>query len=127
MGLRRRKEEITLFLGNGSSLKGDMHFSGTARIDGAFQGDIRGEGTLMVGPTAAIEGDIRVGSVVISGAVVGNVLANERLEIRAPGKVTGDISAPLVVIDEGVVFVGHCRMADDQQESPKVTLLATKS
>ena len=122
MGMRRRKEDITLFLGNGSSLKGDMHFNGTARID-----DIRGEGTLMVGPTAAIEGDIRVGSVVISGSVVGNVVAMERLEIRAPGKVAGDISAPLVVIDEGVIFEGHCRMADDQQDEPKVTLLASKS
>jgi cytoskeletal protein CcmA (bactofilin family) len=48
--------------------------------------------------------------VFISGEVVGNVLATERVEIRGRARVFGDVEAPIVVVEEGVVFEGHCRM-----------------
>jgi len=48
--------------------------------------------------------------VLISGEVVGNVLASERVELRGTARVFGDVEAPVIVVEEGVLFEGHCRM-----------------
>ena len=66
-------------------------------------------GTLIVGESAVIESDVRVSHMVISGEVRGNIEA-DRVEIRAPGKVIGNIRSPVLVIEEGVIFDGSCQM-----------------
>jgi cytoskeletal protein CcmA (bactofilin family) len=48
----------------------------------------------------------------VSGEVRGNLFAVEKIEIHPPGKVFGNIQAPAVVMDEGVVFDGCCRMKE---------------
>jgi uncharacterized protein (DUF2345 family) len=57
-----------------------------------------------------IEADMQISYVVISGEVHGNILADQRVDLRAPAKVFGNIQAPVVVIDEGVIFEGTTRM-----------------
>lgn len=124
---RKVKEtgEVSVYLGPDSNIEGDLSFSGLARIDGAFTGRIRGTGTLQVGPGARVRADIQAASVVISGEVAGEITAGDKIELKAPGVMRGDITAPLVVMDEGVVFEGHCSMAADPAASPdgKVKLL----
>jgi cytoskeletal protein CcmA (bactofilin family) len=80
----------------------------------------------MVGPQARIEANVTAACVIISGQVVGDVTATERLEIRAPGRLKGNINAPLVVMDEGVLFEGHCSMAGTEAlpKDGKLTLVA---
>ena len=126
MAKRQRSGEVSLFLGGGSSLEGALNFKGQARLDGHFKGSIKGSGELLVGPTAVVEADIQCTSVIISGQVIGDITASDRLELRAPGQLKGDISAPLVVMDEGVLYEGHCSMAADQDadRAPNITLLA---
>jgi cytoskeletal protein CcmA (bactofilin family) len=48
--------------------------------------------------------------IVIHGTVTGDVVAQTRLEIRAPGKVIGDVTTPTLVINEGAVLEGRCSM-----------------
>ncbi len=123
---RRREATVSVFLGDNSSLEGLMTFSGEARIDGNFKGEIKGEGRLWIGPGAKVEATIEATQVVISGQVHGDVSASERLEINVPGKLVGNISAPIVLMDEGVNFRGHCRMTDGGDDnSPQVSLLTT--
>ncbi len=129
MSKRQQDGAINVFLGSESSIEGTLRFTGQARLDGSFKGQIEGDGFLLIGPAARIEGDIFATDVVISGEVTGQVVASRRLEMKAPGKLVGDISAPLVVMDEGVSFEGHCTMASPGQPAPrelggKVTLLA---
>ena len=124
MGKRRRDATVCIFLGGDSSLEGLMQFNGEARVDGIFKGEIRGEGRLWIGPSAKVEAYIEATEVVISGDVYGDVNASERLEINVPGKLVGNISAPIVLMDEGVNFQGHCRMTGGQDDSiPQVSLL----
>jgi cytoskeletal protein CcmA (bactofilin family) len=66
-----------------------------------------------VGETAVIESEVRVSHIIISGEMRGNILASKKIEIHAPGKVFGNICAPAVVMDEGVVFEGTCTMQKD--------------
>lgn len=127
MARRQKQGEVTVFLGGDSTIEGILDFSGQARLDGAFKGEIRGTGTLFIGPAARVEADIQATSVIISGEIVGEINASERIELRAPGKLKGNINAPLVVMDEGVLFEGHCSMAGEEAKErlPKITLLAS--
>ena len=47
--------EITALLGHGTEFEGKLHFAGRVRIDGAFRGEIRGEGVLIVGEGASAQ------------------------------------------------------------------------
>lgn len=127
MARRQKPGEVTVFLGGDSNIEGQLNFSGQARLDGAFKGEIRGTGALLIGPAARVEADIQAASVTISGEVIGEINASERIELRAPGKLKGNINAPLVVMDEGVLFEGHCSMAGEEAKdrAPKITLLAS--
>lgn len=118
MGKRNRESVVSFYLGKGVYLRGELHFSGKAHLEGQFQGGIRGQGTLLVGPTAEVEAEIEATQVVISGRVTGNIRASERVELKKPGHLVGDLSAPLVLMEEGVHFQGRCHMAlDEKQEA----------
>ena len=108
----KRRDEINAFLGRNTEFEGKLSFSGTVRIDGRFKGEIRSDGTLIVGDSAVLEADIQVPHLVVCGEVRGNLYAAEKVEIHPPGKVFGNVQAPAVVMDEGVVFEGSCRMQD---------------
>ena len=65
---------------------------------------------MIIGENASIDADIAVGVAIIRGQVNGRVEAEQRVEVYAPAQVTGDISAPTVTIDSGVIFNGNCQM-----------------
>lgn len=108
----KRRDEINAFLGKNTEFEGKLSFSGTVRIDGHFKGEILSDGTLIVGDDAVIESEVQVSHLVVCGEIRGNLFAAEKIEIHPPGKVFGNIQAPAVVMDEGVVFEGCCRMKE---------------
>ena len=87
-------------------LKGILKFSGELTFDGKLEGDINSDGSLLLGDNAVVKGNIDVGSVVVRGKVNGNVVAKEKIDIKARTELFGDIRAPKLVIEEGVTFVG---------------------
>ena len=87
-------------------LKGSIRFAGELTFDGKLDGDINSEGTLTLGDNANIKGTIEVGSVVVRGKLTGNVIAKEKIELKAKTELFGDIRASKLVIEEGVTFVG---------------------
>ena len=105
-----RRGDLTAFIDEGSEIEGKYTFSGTVVLNGKFQGEIASTDTLIIGEKGVVNATIRAGSVLISGEVVGNVLATERVELRGNARVFGDLDAPVVMIEEGVLFEGHCRM-----------------
>ncbi len=108
--MKKSKEDMNAFLGEGTEFEGKLSFTGTVRLDGRFKGEIFSEGTLIVGDSAFIEGDIEVSQIIISGEIKGSITAENRIEVHAPGKVFGTIQSPVVIIDEGVIFEGTCKM-----------------
>ena len=78
---------------------------------GAVNGRIVSEkGTLIIGERAVVEAEIQVGTAVIKGTVNGHVVAADRIDVSAPAKINGDIQAPVISIETGVVFNGKCSM-----------------
>ena len=87
-------------------LKGTLKFSGEMTFDGKLDGDINSEGSLHLGDNAVVKGNINVNTVVVRGKINGNVIAREKIDIKAKTEMFGDIRAPKLVIEEGVTFVG---------------------
>jgi cytoskeletal protein CcmA (bactofilin family) len=98
------------YLYKGSRISGQLSFQGPARIDGTVEGEISCQGTLTIGDSAEVKAKITGQVVVIHGKVEGNVTAKERIELVAPARLIGNMSAPRLVITEGVVFDGDCSM-----------------
>ena len=126
--MKKRKNQITAFLGRDTEFEGNLSFKGMVRIDGRFKGEINTEGTLIVGETAVIDSDIHASNIIISGEVRGHIVAGEKIEILSPGKVFGDIEAPSVTINTGVIFEGNCQTQErDEVVNDKVTFLQKAS
>lgn len=104
------KADIKAFLGPGSRFEGKLSFDEMVRLDGSFSGEIKSSDTLVVGDTAVIEGDIQVGALVISGRFTGNIVASSSVELRAPAQIEGSIVAPMLKIEEKVIFNGQIKM-----------------
>ena len=102
--------ELNTLFAIGTRFNGKLTFEGGVRIDGYFEGEIQSEGTLVVGETGEIVGEIAAGTVIVRGKVRGNILAKESIEIFAPSSVTGNIEAPTVTIERGVAIQGSCKM-----------------
>jgi cytoskeletal protein CcmA (bactofilin family) len=105
------------FLGKGSRVTGKLVFEGPARIEGHVEGEISAQDTLVIGEGAVVNAQIVGSAVVVHGRVTGDVTARKKLEVRAPGKLYGNITTPSLVIHEGVIFEGQCTMGGT--EAPK--------
>lgn len=116
--------KINAILGKGAQFEGKLIFEGTVRIDGKFSGEIVSDDQLIIGESADVNAEIKVNNIIISGNVVGNIEAKGKVEIQAPGKLKGNIKAPALVINEGVMFDGHCQMAGEKSvRAPKTEVV----
>ena len=112
-------EEISAFLGKETVFEGKMTFQGVFRLDGKFEGEIFDSGSLVIGETALVKGKIEVKTVVVHGVIEGDVHAGVRAEIHPTGKIHGNLVTPILLINEGGIFEGNCKMdrAAGQKES----------
>lgn len=122
-GARGREtfDELNAFLGRGCTYEGKLTFEGAVRIDGRFAGEIFSDGTLIVGEGAEIHAQINVSTVIVSGTVRGDVHAAQRLELRRPAQLIGNIFSPTLVVEEGVLFEGQCHMRGEPREVRRVS------
>ncbi len=102
--------EHTTHIEEGSEIDGKFTFTGTVVMNGRLRGEIASNDTLIIGEKGVVNANIRAGVVQISGEVVGDVVASDRVELRETCRVYGDVSAPVVIIAEGALFEGQCRM-----------------
>lgn len=121
--MKKAKDEINAFLGKDTEFEGKFSFTGTVRIDGKLSGEIFSSGTLIVGESAVLKSKVCVGDMMLSGEVHGDIVAKNKIEINVPGKLFGNIQTPKLVIEEGVIFEGTCRMqALDKEIRHETTL-----
>jgi cytoskeletal protein CcmA (bactofilin family) len=104
------RKKLTAFLDEGSEIEGKYTFSGTVLLNGKFQGEIASQDTLIIGERGVVNARVRAGTLVVNGELVGDVHASERVELAGKARVFGDLESPVIVLEEGVIFEGHCRM-----------------
>jgi cytoskeletal protein CcmA (bactofilin family) len=111
-----REGVVSGFVGGSTVVTGDAEFKGMLRIDGRFTGRVHSEkGSLIVSAGGVVEANIEVASAKINGTVNGDIIATGRVELGRSARVHGNIQTPALVIEEGAVFEGNCRM----QTQPK--------
>ena len=97
---------INSLVGNGTSFKGDLVLNGLLRIDGDFSGTIQSKGKVLIGKKGRVESTIVAKSVVIGGVVKGNIVASEKVVILSSGMLIGNITAPRLIVEDGVIMHG---------------------
>jgi cytoskeletal protein CcmA (bactofilin family) len=101
------ERRATAWIGQGVVVEGRITSSQDLRIDGRVDGTIEvGDHMLIVGARAAVKANLVARSILISGTVIGNVTARDRLDLQATGSVEGDISSPRLVMVEGALVKG---------------------
>jgi cytoskeletal protein CcmA (bactofilin family) len=81
------------------------------RIDGRFTGRITSEkGTLIVSAGGRVDANLWVGTAKVNGVVNGDITASERIELGRSAQVRGQIQTPTLVVEQGAIFEGGCRM-----------------
>ena len=104
----------TCAIGPGASFDGVLTFWGLARVEGSLRGEVVAEGTLVVGPEANVRARIEVDVLVVEGLVEGEVLARQRVEVRATGRIIAALRTPRLVLDEGGRIEGRIEMGTKQ-------------
>jgi cytoskeletal protein CcmA (bactofilin family) len=102
---------ITAFLDEESEIEGKYTCAGTVVFDAKFHGEITSKDTLIIGERGVVHANVQAVNLVVRGELVGDVTASARVELKSTARITGNIEAPVIVMEEGAMHDGHCRMA----------------
>lgn len=111
-----KASDLSAYIDEASEIEGKYTFSGTVMLNGKLTGEIWSNDTLIIGEKGVVHASIRAGIVLVSGEVRGNIVGTDRVELRGTARVFGDVEAAVIVVEEGVVFEGHCRMTKGRAE-----------
>jgi cytoskeletal protein CcmA (bactofilin family) len=104
---------MNTIVGKGTKIEGSMEVSQSIRIDGAFKGSLKATDTLIVGSTGELsEVTVSVKNAIIGGKISGNVVASNKVTLESTSRLEGDLTAKLLVIEEGALFSGNCKSGD---------------
>jgi len=112
MTIQNNSGRITAIIEEGCKFEGNLSFNGMARIAGLVNGNVFSNDTLLISEGAIVNADINANVILISGTVKGNIKAGSRVEIRKPARFEGTITAPSLIVEEGVIFHGTTKMKE---------------
>lgn len=101
---------IDTIIGESTIIQGTLTAKDTTRIDGTIKGEVKSEGTVIVGETGKVQGDIDAANILVAGTVIGNLRIREKMEVTYTGRILGDIFTKTLIVDEGASFKGNCTM-----------------
>jgi cytoskeletal protein CcmA (bactofilin family) len=108
------------FVGGGTVVTGEANFKAMMRVDGHLSGRVSSSsGTLIVGANGKVDANIEVAVAVIHGTINGDIIATQRLELGRAAKVNGNIQTPSLIIEQGAIFEGTCKMLQMSQAADK--------
>ncbi|MFO7769085.1 MAG: polymer-forming cytoskeletal protein [bacterium] len=111
--------QMNTLVGNGTVIEGTLNISSSIRVDGKVKGRINCSDTLLVGKTGVVEASVKVKSATIGGRVEGDIQAQEVVILEGKSTVMGDVTTKKLIIEEGAVFNGTCRMGEEAERAGK--------
>lgn len=120
-------EKDIQMLGSQVVLEGNLVFEGTLYMNGHVKGAIESRtGAIVIGEDAVIHADVVVQTATIKGEIKGTVRATERIALHPPARVYGDLNAPAVQVDPGVIIEGKCTIKPKEDAASQTAhLLST--
>lgn len=122
-----KEGRLSGFVGHGTTLTGETEFHAMLRVDGHLIGTVTSEsGTLIIGTNGQVDANISVAAAMINGAVNGDIVATEKLQLGRTARVMGNIHSPRLIVEEGAILEGSCNMlkAREVQEEEAVAAAA---
>ncbi len=106
--------EASNYVAEGAELSGELRFRASVRLDGRVEGEVRADGTVIVGPSAEIHASVFAESVIVFGSVEGDIRARRKIALYKSSRVRGELSSAGITIEEGASFKGSIAIGDDE-------------
>lgn len=103
-------DRLDTVIGKDTIFEGTIKAKGSLRIDGEIEGEVYSEGDVNISESARLNAKVTGRNVIISGIVQGNIIATDRVEMSGTSRISGDIQAAKLIVDEGAMFDGKCCM-----------------
>ena len=107
------EEDFDTVLATDIDFSGDVELKKPLMIKGVFTGSINSESALSIEEGAIVKANVKADSLVVKGALEGDVVAETVVRIYPSGKLSGDVTAPEVILDSGCYFTGNCKMTKE--------------
>jgi cytoskeletal protein CcmA (bactofilin family) len=125
---KKKQPPIRTLIGEGTVIRGELHFSDGLRIDGEVVGDVFGSNDansiLVISEKAKVTGRVRAGHVIINGTIEGPVQSDELLELQPKAQITGDVRYEVLEMHQGATINGELRPLK-AEEKPALKLAAS--
>ena len=105
-----RGAKLDSFIGSNTHFKGDLSAKGALKIDGSIDGHVKAD-WIIVGEKGCIKGDVTANCITVGGYIEGGITAQGLVDIRATGRVRGDVQTDKFVIQDGGIVDGKVTMA----------------
>ena len=129
--VNKPQNRIDSLIGAGTTIEGNISFTGGLRVDGEIKGNVIASGdqasTLVVSEQARIDGEIHVSHLVVNGTINGPVHSAEFLELQAHSRVKGDVHYNTLEMHLGAVVDGRLVHSAGANESGKTVELKIAS
>ncbi|MBO7357100.1 MAG: polymer-forming cytoskeletal protein [Lachnospiraceae bacterium] len=112
------QSRVNSVIGKGTEFEGTIKTSETVRIEGFVKGNIKSEGTLIIGNGGKVDGKIEAANILVGGEVYGELYATEKIEANASGRIYGNIHTKNLIVDENAIFQGTCEMTGREEPAP---------
>jgi cytoskeletal protein CcmA (bactofilin family) len=122
---QQEAEDVETVIGSKASFEGTLRCESSLRVKGKVQGEISCSRTLVIEEGAEVDAKITVANAIVAGKLDGSIVCEGRLEIVATGRVSGELSAGVLSIQEGAFFEGQLKMKDRSSEGRGSTDSAT--
>jgi cytoskeletal protein CcmA (bactofilin family) len=113
--------EVESLIGEHTSFEGTLKTEGSVRLLGAIQGEIESKATIIVEERARVTARLTAQQVTVAGQLDGQIFCEGRVEIRPTGRVTGEINAGALIVQEGAYFDGNSKMAAGGAHAPSTS------
>jgi cytoskeletal protein CcmA (bactofilin family) len=113
--MARANDALNGFVDSGCTIRGELEFANSFRLDGTVEGTIRSQSELLVGEGGVVDGEVDVARCLVGGEVRGVLRATEQVVLHATARVWADIHTPALVMEDGALLEGKVTMEAGQK------------
>jgi cytoskeletal protein CcmA (bactofilin family) len=125
--MARGNDALNGFVDPGCTIRGELEFDNSFRIDGRVEGNVRSRSELVVGSEGIVEGEVDVARCLVGGQVRGTIRASEQVVLHTSAKVWADIYTAALVMEEGAHLEGRVNMEPTGREPTPAAITGEKS
>ncbi len=108
--------DFATVIGSDARFKGELSFEGGVKIDGRFEGSIKTTGQVLISKGGQVQADVQARQLVLEGQLLGNLSAQDLVDLRSTANLQGDVHAAKLVVVEGATLVGRCEVGPNVKQ-----------